>query len=122
MGNLNLILFISFAAPLIMSIFVCKGKARTLLAFLFVGTTVCLFCGEFNGIFVKILPFNLHFFTANLTPLFEEFFKALPILFFAFVFKPDKRTLLESAMLVGVGFAVLENAFILGSAAGGVSV
>ncbi len=122
MGNLNFILFISFAAPLIMTLFVCKDKARTLLTFLFIGTVVCLFCGEFSAIILKLLPFDKKYFTSNFTPLFEEFFKALPILVYAFMFKPKKRTLLECSILVGVGFAVLENAFILGGAANSVSV
>ena len=122
MGNLNLILFISFAAPLVMTLLVCKGKARTLLLFLFLGTVVCLFCGEFSVIIMNMLPFDTQYYTSNFTPLFEEIFKALPILVYAFLYKPQKRTLLESALLVGVGFAVLENAFILGGAGGPVSV
>ena len=122
MGNLNLILFISFAAPLLMTLFICKGKARTLLTFLFIGTVVCLFCGEFSTVVMKMLPYDRIYYTSNFTPLFEEVFKALPILVYAFAFKPKKRTLLECSILVGVGFAVLENAIILGGAAGAVSV
>ncbi len=122
MGNLNLILFISFAAPLLMTLFVCKGKSRTLLIFLFLGTVVCLFCGEFSAIIMKMLPFDTQYYTSNFTPLFEEVFKALPILVYAFIFKPKRRTLLESSILVGVGFAVLENAFILGGAVSSLSV
>ena len=122
MGNLNLILFISFAAPLLMTLFVCKGKARTLLTFLFLGTVVCLFCGEFSAIIMRKLPFDRQYYTSNFTPLFEEVFKALPILVYAFMWGPKKRTLLESSILVGVGFAVLENAFILGGAAASVSI
>ena len=122
MGNLNLVLFISFAAPLVMTLFVCKGKARTLLLFLFLGMVVCLFCGEFSVIIMNMLPFDMRYYTSNFTPLFEEVFKALPILVYAFLYKPKKRTLLECALLVGVGFVVLENAFILGSAGSAVSV
>ena len=105
-----------------MTLFVCRGKARTLLTFLFLGTVVCLFCGEFSVIVMKALPFDRQYYTSNFTPLFEEVFKALPILVFAFLYKPKKRTLLECSILVGVGFAVLENAFILGGAADSVSV
>ena len=122
MGNLNLILFISFAAPLIMVLFICRGKARTLLTFLFIGTVVCLFCGEFSAIIMKLLPFGRKYYTSNFTPLFEEFFKALPILIYTFMFSPKKRTLLECSVLLGVGFAVLENAFILSGAVSYVSV
>ncbi|MCQ2451344.1 MAG: PrsW family intramembrane metalloprotease [Clostridia bacterium] len=122
MGNLNLILFISFAAPLLMTLFVCKGKARTLLIFLALGTVVCLFCGELSTVIMKMLPFDRKYYTANFTPLFEEVFKAIPILVYAFLYKPKKRDLLECSVLVGVGFAVLENAFILAGAASTVSV
>ena len=122
MENLNLILFISFSAPLLMTLFVCKDKARTLLMFLFIGMAVCLFCGEFNAVILNLLPFNIRYFTSNFTPIFEEVFKAIPILIYVFLFKPDKRILLESSILVGVGFAVLENAFILGGANATVSV
>ena len=122
MGNLNLILFISFAAPLVMALFVSKGKARTLLTFLLIGMIVCLFCGEFSSIIMRMLPFDRKYYTSNFTPLFEEVFKAIPILVFAFMWNPKKRTLLECSLLVGVGFAVLENAFILGGAASTVSV
>lgn len=122
MGNLNLILFISFAAPLLMTLFVCKGKARTLLLFLFLGTVVCLFCGEFSAIIMRFLPFDQKFYTSNFTPLFEEVFKALPILVYAFLYKPKKHILLESSILLGVGFAILENAFILSGASFSISV
>ncbi len=122
MGNLNLILFISFAAPLLMTLFVCKGKARTLLMFLFIGTLVCLFCGEFSALIMQMLPFDTKYYTSNFTPLFEEVFKALPILVYAFLYKPKKRTLLECSILVGVGFSMLENAFILAGSVGAISI
>ena len=122
MGNLSLILFISFAAPLIMTLFVCKGKERTLLLFLFLGTVVGLFCGEINTIIMNNLTFDSRYYTSNITPVTEEVFKAVPILVYAFLYKPKKKILLECSVLVGVGFAMLENAFILGSAASYVSV
>lgn len=120
--NLNLILFISFALPMIMSFFVCKGKLRAALIFLFVGMCVCLFCGELNAVAMAVLPYDKQFFSCNIAPFFEEVFKAFPILVFVFVFNPDRRTLYECATLVGVGFAVLENAFILGSMSDSVSL
>lgn len=122
MGNLNLILFISFAAPLLVTLLVCRDKARTLLMFLFMGMVVCLFCGEFSGAIMNLLPFDYKYYTSNFTPLFEEIFKAIPILVYVFLYKPKKRTILECSVLVGVGFAVLENAFILGGMASAVSI
>lgn len=115
-------LFISFAAPLMMTLFVYKGKTRTLLFYLLMGMVVCLFCGEVNGLIFKMLSFDSKFFTSNVTPLTEEVFKALPILIYAFLFEPKKKSLLECSLSLGIGFAVLENAFILGGATSSVSL
>ena len=122
MGNLNLVLFISFALPLFMSFFVCKGRVRTANIFLFIGMCVCLFCGELSAVVSKILPYDQRFFVSNIGPFFEEVFKAFPILVYVFVCKPKRRKLYECSVMVGIGFAILENAFILGTSASTVSV
>ena len=122
MGNLNLILFVSFALPMIMSFFICKGRVRAAMIFFFIGMCVCLFCGELSAVALQAFPYDQRFFAANIGPFFEEVFKAFPILVFVFVFKPERRKLYECSALVGVGFAVLENAFILGSSLAPLSV
>ncbi|HBL40634.1 MAG TPA: PrsW family intramembrane metalloprotease [Ruminococcaceae bacterium] len=122
MGNLNLILFISIVAPLAMMLLIYKGKSRTSLLFLLLGILVCLFCGEFSSLVMQQLPFDRRFFTVNFTPLFEEIFKAFPILVYSFLYKPKRQTLFESSIAVGVGFAILENAFILASDISQVSI
>ena len=114
MDSLSLMLFISFAAPLLLVIYICQGKSKQLLIFLLVGTLVALFCGEVNGILSGLIYTSTDIFTSNVTPLVEELCKALPLLFYAFCFKPDRLTLLECSAMVGVGFAILENAFVLG--------
>lgn len=122
MGNLNLIFFISFALPLIMSFFVCKNRVRAANMFLLIGMCVCLFCGELSAVVLRALPYDKRFFTSNITPFFEEVFKAFPILVYVFVYKPERHKLYECAVMDGIGFAVLENAFILGGSAAYVSV
>ena len=122
MGNLNLILFISIAAPLAMMLCIYRGKSRISLLFLLLGVTVCLFCGELNGLLLRLTPFSRRYFTENITPLVEEVCKAMPILVYAFLFRPKRQTLLESAIAVGVGFALLENAFSLAGSVATVSV
>lgn len=114
MENLNLILFVSFALPVIMTFFVCKGRVRSALVFFFIGMAVCLFCGELSALVLKALPYDKHFYSCNIAPFFEEIFKALPILVFIFIINPEKQTIYECSVLLGVGYAVLENAFILG--------
>ncbi len=113
MGTLNIFLFISFSLPLLLTLIVCKGKTRTLLTFLLLGMVVCLFCGELSGFVLNKFPVDSKYFTVNFTPLFEELLKGLPIIVYAFTCNPKRRTLLECSILVGVGFAVLENACFL---------
>ena len=122
MGNLNLIFFISFALPLIMSFFICKNRVRAANVFLLIGMCVCLFCGELSAVVLRALPYDKRFFTSNIVPFFEEVFKAFPILVYVFVCAPERRELYECAVMDGIGFAVLENAFILGGSAAYVSV
>ncbi len=122
MGNLSSILFISFAAPLLLAILICKNESRTLLFFFFIGTVVALFCGEFTGIFISISSLGNTVFTSNISPFIEELFKAIPILLYAFTENPKRQLLLECAALVGVGFAVLENAYVLAGNLGFVTI
>ena len=114
MENLNLLLFISFAAPLLTAVILCKNETRIFLSFLFIGMVVCLFTGEVNALLMNVSQISFEYFTSNYSPLIEEFFKAIPILIFAFIYKPEKKVLLESSILLGVGFAILENAFVIG--------
>ena len=120
--GLNSILFISFAAPLLLAILICRNESRTLLFFFFIGTVVALFCGEVNGILIGISSLGNIVFTANISPFIEELFKAVPILLYAFLENPKKQLLLECSALVGVGFAVLENAYILAGNPGFVTI
>lgn len=46
-------------------------------------------------------------------PIIEEILKALPVLFFAILVTDEKKQILQLSMAVGIGFAILENAFLL---------
>lgn len=115
MENLNLILFIGIAAPLGMMVLVCKERAGRVILFLLFGMTICLLCGEIDGRLLPLTGYTEVYFTCNISPVTEELFKALPVIIYAFVDKPERQLLLESAIAVGVGFAVQENAYILAS-------
>ena len=114
MENLNLILFISIVAPISMMLFICKRRTRRILFFLLVGVLVNLFCGEVSGFIANTSGLPMEYLTVNITPTVEEICKAIPILLYVFLSDSyDDSNLLECAIAVGVGFAVLENAFIL---------
>ena len=113
MEFLNLDLFIRIAAPMCMMFFILKDSARKNLLFMMIGMCVCLFCGEVSGLLHQCIQVSDAYFVSNITPVVEEIMKFCPVLFYMLVFKPERRKLLESAMAVGVGFAILENVFTL---------
>lgn len=113
MENIHLMLFICLAAPLAMMLFVLKGRSRALLGFLLTGIFMCLFAGEINGVIRESTTLTTHFLTVNVTPIVEEILKAFPVIFIAFLFKPERQFLLESAVAIGVGFATMENMALL---------
>lgn len=98
-----------------MMLFVCTGRTRTFIFSFLSGVLVCLFCGEVDGYLIRVIGCSRQVFTCNVTPLVEEIFKAFPVFVYAFTERPSRQHLMEYALAVGVGFAVLENAFILAS-------
>lgn len=114
MANLNLFLFISIVIPLCMLLLLVTGKSRRLVLFFIFGITSCLFCGEINGVLANCFE-SINYFTVNITPITEELCKAFPIVVYAFMYKPERQHLLECGVAVGIGFAVLENVFVLAS-------
>jgi RsiW-degrading membrane proteinase PrsW (M82 family) len=51
--------------------------------------------------------------TTTLTPIVEELLKAIPIIYFGFVISDKRDDLLTVSMALGIGFAILENCYIL---------
>lgn len=122
MENLNFQLFVVIFVPLLMVLYLLKGKSRIIITFLLIGLYVCLFAGEMNGWLMEFLGENRFYMTISITPIVEEILKALPVLVFAFLFKPDRQLLLECAMTCGIGFAIQENVYILSGAVNNISM
>ena len=118
MEKTNLMLFVCLAAPLSMMLLIFEGKSRRILGFLFAGIFMCMFAGEINGLLLSETDYGIWFMTVNVTPIVEEILKALPVVFIAFVFKPKRQFLLEAAIMVGVGFATMENVCLLFESSG----
>ena len=111
MDNLIYILFVSIFVPILLMACLVEKKARQPIIFVLVGIFVSVFASEVNAYLRNILPMSTFEVTIIVTPISEEILKALPILFFATMFTPKKEALFTASMAVGVGFAVLENAF-----------
>ena len=104
-----------------MMLFIFKGRSRAILGFLLAGIFMCLFAGEINGMIRNETALSVRFMTVNITPIVEEILKAIPIVFIAFLTKPDRQFLLESSIAVGVGFATMENTCLLFDSASSLS-
>ena len=113
MENLIYILFVSVFVPILLMACLIEKKARQPIIFVLIGIFVSVFASELNGLFSSLLPMSIYEITIIVTPITEEILKAIPILIFATVFYAKKEALFTASMAVGIGFAVLENAYYL---------
>ena len=113
MDNLIYMLFVSIFVPILLMACLVEKKARQPIVFVLIGIFVSVFASEVNGLMVALLPMSTFELTIIVTPITEEILKAIPILLFAVVLSAKKEALLTASMAVGIGFAVLENAFYL---------
>ena len=113
MDNLIYILFVSVFVPILLMACLIEKKARQPIVFVLVGIFVSVFAAEVNGLLRTLLPMSTFEVTIVVTPITEEILKAVPILVFAIVLDAKKEALFTASMAVGIGFAVLENAYYL---------
>ena len=113
MDYLIYILFVSVFVPILLMACLIEKKARQPIIFVLIGIFVSVFAAEVNGLLRTLLPMSAFEVTIIVTPITEEILKAVPILVFAIVLDAKKEALFTSAMAVGIGFAVLENAYYL---------
>ena len=113
MDYLIYMLFVSVFVPILLMAFLIEGKARQPIVFVLIGIFVSVFAAEVNGLLRTLLPMSTFEVTIVVTPITEEILKAVPILVFAIVLDAKKEALFTASMAVGIGFAVLENAYYL---------
>ena len=113
MDNLIYILFVSIFIPILLMACLVEKKSRQPMIFFLIGIFLSVFASEINAYLRGILSMSTFEITIIVTPISEEILKAFPILVFATVFTPKKEALFTASMAVGIGFAVLENAFYL---------
>lgn len=121
MEYLSLYLYLSITIPMCVVLVMSNSKMKTRVCFVIIGLTVALFCGELNGVIFKALPYSQDAYVTTFSPIVEEVFKMLPIIICAFTVKQKRQYLIENSIAVGVGFAILENAFVFASNVGNIS-
>ena len=109
MDNINYLLFICVAVPIFLMLFVLEKKSKITVGYMLIGIFVCLFISEVNGLMLQAFNNDIYYVTTTIT---EEIIKALPVLYFAFLFSDKRETLISLSIATGIGFAILENLMI----------
>ena len=113
MDNIIYILFVSVFIPILMMTLLVEKKVRLPLVFMLTGIFISVFASEVNGLLVRLLSMETYDVIVTVTPISEELLKALPILYYAVVISDNRERLFTASMALGIGFAVLENAYYL---------
>ena len=111
MDNLIYILFVAVSVPIMLMAGLIEKKARQPILFVLIGIFTSVFAAEVNALLSSLLPISTYEVTIIVTPITEEILKAITILIFATALSAKKEALFTASMAVGIGFAVLENAF-----------
>ena len=111
------IIFICTAVPISLMLSLLEKKSKTTLFYMLLGLIICLLAAQINFIlrdsFYGTWDPNVFAVTTTLTPIVEELLKAIPIIYFGFVISDKRADLLTVSMALGIGFAILENCYIL---------
>lgn len=107
------IIMICMVVPLLLLMTMLNASSRLRLGFVLGGMLLAVSAYEINSLVCA--AFQLSGLELSITgaPIVEEILKALPILFFAILVSDDRKLVLQLSMAVGIGFAILENAFLL---------
>ena len=111
MDNLIYILFVAVSVPIMLMAGLIEKKARQPIIFVLIGIFTSVFAAEVNSLLSGLLPMSTYEVTIIVTPITEEILKAISILIFATALSAKKEALFTASMAVGIGFAVLENAY-----------
>lgn len=115
MDYLIYILAVCILAPLLLMMMIADKKTRILLGSMICGIGIAVVASEVNAIMRDSIFTTLDLFhlTTSVTPVCEEILKALPILFVAILITDNRNVLFTQAMSIGIGFAIMENTYIL---------
>ena len=106
-------LFVVISIPILLMALLVDKKSRLPIVFILIGIFVSVFASEVNGLLVKLLAMDMYSVTIIVNPVTEELLKMLPILYYALVISDKKEKLFTASMAIGIGFAILENAYYL---------
>ncbi len=107
------IIFASVALPLVLLLIMAKGKQRNMIGFIVIGIICAILSFEINSLTKYIYNVNEFDFRVFVSPITEEVIKFIPILFFAILVSRRRDIIMQFSMALGIGFAILENIYLL---------
>lgn len=113
---------ICFSVPLALMLPVLRGRSRWLVAFLLVGSYLCVCAGSLNALLRAALQVSSLELSCSVAPVSEELLKALPVLAYALLRDDRTGEVLAVSFSCGVGFAITENSYLMMGAGTAASV
>ena len=107
------IIMICMVVPLLLLMTMLNKQSRLLLGFVLGGMVLAVCAYEINTLTCNLFQISGSELSIQAAPIIEETLKALPILFYAVIVSDERKSILQLSMAVGIGFALLENAFLL---------
>ena len=107
------VILICIAVPLLLLMTLMDARSRLLTGFMLVGMLTAASAYEINSTVQVMFWMTGQEVSVRAAPVIEELLKAVPILFYSVVVNDDRKILLPLSMAVGIGFAILENAYLL---------
>lgn len=102
-------IFIAIASPIFVFCFLSEKEDKRHLISLLTGFTVAFLSGYVNSYFAFLFNMTEKEAVMNITPIIEELLKMFPVLFYAEGYAKGKRQIINLAVGIGLGFAILEN-------------
>ena len=102
-------IYICLAAPLLVSFFCTRGRARPMLICVFSGMTACLLSSYISTYLAAVYGADHVTASVTISPFVEEIMKFLPVLFYLMVFEPKKEDIPGCVIMTAMGFATFEN-------------
>ena len=106
-------IFVLLAAPLVVCIFIVRGRPRIITASLLVGMFACLLSAYASAFLAQAVGIDELQAAIQIAPSVEEALKLFPLLFYLLVAEPDVEDVGLAFVYVAVGFATMESAFYL---------
>lgn len=102
-------IFICLAIPMMVSLVFIRGDSRRFSIFVILGMGVCLLSAYVSSFFMGYYGVDTTVAAIEITPVFEEVMKLLPLVFYFLILEPEPEELPAMAIAIAVGFATFEN-------------